>query len=54
VIVLDAAILTGDHDFLGCGCATWTVETLLAEPAGRAKGPMARPEPCSAVLAPDR
>lgn len=30
-LVLDAAILTGDHDFLGCGCPTWTVETLLAE-----------------------
>lgn len=28
---LDAAILTGDNDFLGCGCPTWTVETLLAE-----------------------
>jgi predicted nucleic acid-binding protein len=28
---LDAAILTGDNDFLGCGSPTWTVETLLAE-----------------------
>ncbi len=27
----EAAILTTDHDFLGCGVATWTVETLLAE-----------------------
>lgn len=27
-LLLDAAILTGDHDFLGCGCPTWTVETL--------------------------
>jgi len=34
-LLLDAAILTGDHDFLGCGCPTWTVETLLAELAGR-------------------
>jgi hypothetical protein len=30
-LALDAAILTGDNDFLGCGCPTWTVETLLAE-----------------------
>ncbi len=30
-IVLDAAILTGDNDFLGCGCPTWTVETLKCE-----------------------
>lgn len=30
-IVLDAAILTGDRDFLGCGCPTWTVETLTHE-----------------------
>lgn len=30
-LTLDAAILTGDNDFLGCGCPTWTVETLLAE-----------------------
>ena len=28
-LALDAAILTGDHDFLGCGCPTWTVDTLL-------------------------
>lgn len=27
-LLLDAAILTGDNDFLGCGCPTWTVETL--------------------------
>jgi len=27
-LALDAAILTGDHDFLGCGCPTWTVDTL--------------------------
>lgn len=30
-LLLDAAILTGDNDFLGCGCPTWTVETLLRE-----------------------
>ncbi len=30
-LLLDAAILTGDHDFLGCGCPTWTVETLRDE-----------------------
>ena len=30
-MVLNAGILTGDHDFLGCGCPTWTVETLRAE-----------------------
>ncbi len=30
-LVLDAAILTGDNDFLGCGCPTWTVETLRHE-----------------------
>lgn len=30
-LALDVAILTGDNDFLGCGCPTWTVETLLME-----------------------
>ena len=30
-LALDAAILTGDHDFLGCGCPTWTGETLTTE-----------------------
>ena len=30
-LALDLGILTGDHDFLGCGCPTWTVKTLLAE-----------------------
>jgi predicted nucleic acid-binding protein len=30
-LALDAAILTGDGDFLGCGVPTWTVETLRAE-----------------------
>ncbi len=30
-IALDAGILTNDYDFLGCGCPTWTVETLRAE-----------------------
>ncbi len=33
-MVLDAGILTGDNDFLGCGCPTWTVDTLLQELAG--------------------
>ncbi|WP_292763752.1 PIN domain-containing protein [Nostoc sp. NOS(2021)] len=26
---LEAAIWTQDYDFFGCGCATWTTETLL-------------------------
>ena len=30
-LALDAGILTADADFLGCGCATWTVDTLAAE-----------------------
>jgi predicted nucleic acid-binding protein len=30
-LVLDAGIWTNDGDFLGCGCATWVTETLLAE-----------------------
>ena len=30
-IVLGVPILTGDQDFLGCGCPTWTVDTLLQE-----------------------
>jgi predicted nucleic acid-binding protein len=30
-LVLDAGILTGDNDFLGCGCPTWTVDTLRHE-----------------------
>ncbi len=30
-MALDAGILTGDNDFLGCGCPTWTVETLRVE-----------------------
>jgi predicted nucleic acid-binding protein len=34
-LLLDAGILTGDNDFLGCGCPTWTVETLLHEMEGR-------------------
>lgn len=29
-LVLDAAIWTHDNDFLGCGIATWTTETLVA------------------------
>jgi predicted nucleic acid-binding protein len=28
-LVLEADIWTNDHDFLGCGVATWTTETLL-------------------------
>jgi predicted nucleic acid-binding protein len=36
-LLLDAAILTGDHDFLGCGCPTWTVETLRDELDGSAR-----------------
>lgn len=30
-LALGTGILTGDNDFLGCGCATWTAETLRAE-----------------------
>jgi predicted nucleic acid-binding protein len=30
-MALDVGILTGDNDFLGCGCPTWTVETLSRE-----------------------
>ena len=30
-ISLSVGILTGDNDFLGCGCPTWTVETLTRE-----------------------
>ena len=30
-LALDAAIVTGDNDFLGCGQRTWTVDTLRAE-----------------------
>jgi predicted nucleic acid-binding protein len=28
-LAIDAAIWTSDNDFLGCGVATWTTETLL-------------------------
>ncbi|HEY1687508.1 MAG TPA: PIN domain-containing protein [Solirubrobacteraceae bacterium] len=35
-MLLDAAILTGDNDFLGCGCPTWTIETLQHELEGQA------------------
>jgi predicted nucleic acid-binding protein len=38
-MVLDASILTGDNDFLGCGCPTWTVETLRAELRRRGQQP---------------
>lgn len=30
-MAFNAGILTADNDFLGCGCPTWTVETLLHE-----------------------
>jgi predicted nucleic acid-binding protein len=30
-ITFGADIVTNDNDFLGCGCATWTVETLRSE-----------------------
>lgn len=30
-LVLNAAIWTQDCDFLGCGCPTWTTETLLIQ-----------------------
>lgn len=30
-LALGVGILTGDQDFLGCGCPTWTVETLREE-----------------------
>ena len=35
---LDAGILSGDNDFLGCGCPTWTVETLRVELGGVMSG----------------
>jgi predicted nucleic acid-binding protein len=38
-MVLNAGILTGDNDFLGCGCPTWTVETLPAELRRRGSQP---------------
>jgi predicted nucleic acid-binding protein len=30
-LAVNAGILTGDNDFLGCGCPTWTVDTLREE-----------------------
>jgi len=30
-LALEKGILTNDNDFLGCGCPTWTVETLRSE-----------------------
>ena len=30
-LALNAPILTSDNDFLGCGCPTWTFETLKNE-----------------------
>lgn len=38
-MVLNAGILTGDNDFLGCGCPTWTIETLRAELRRRGSQP---------------
>jgi predicted nucleic acid-binding protein len=38
-MVLNAGILTGDNDFLGCGCPTWTVETLRPELLRRGSRP---------------
>lgn len=38
-LVLQVGILTGDKDFLGCGCPTWTVETLTQELERLAQGP---------------
>ncbi len=28
-LAIEAAIWTSDNDFLGCGVATWTTDTLL-------------------------
>ena len=30
-LALDAGILTADYDFLGCGCPTWSFESMRAE-----------------------
>ena len=30
-LVLPAAIWTEDYDFFGCGCPTWTTETLILQ-----------------------
>lgn len=30
-LTFSIGILTKDNDFLGCGCPTWTIETLVAE-----------------------
>lgn len=38
-LALDAAILTGDGDFLGCGVPTWTVDPLRAELASSDPSP---------------
>jgi hypothetical protein len=35
-ITFGVGILTNDKHFLGCGCVTWTMETLRAELAGEA------------------
>jgi predicted nucleic acid-binding protein len=36
-LLLNAAIWTQDSDFLGCGCPTWTTETLLLNLADDSK-----------------
>jgi len=36
---LGADILTGDEDFFGCGIATWTVGTLIAQLERRGESP---------------
>lgn len=38
-MVFEVGILTGDNDFLGCGCPTWTVETLRRELDRRSGSP---------------
>ncbi|MGI8915588.1 MAG: PIN domain-containing protein, partial [Chloroflexota bacterium] len=37
-LALGADIWTRDADFLGCGCATWVTETLIAELASETQG----------------
>lgn len=36
---LGTDILTGDEDFLGCGVATWTVDTLITQLERRGRSP---------------
>jgi len=40
-LALGADILTADKDFLGCGVATWTVDTLISHLERRAQSPFA-------------